>query len=201
MNKNQRKVRRELCTRKSEQILLSLKNGNVPPNKLDEMRASVIKQDCPLCGESNFKSIAGHFQQMHNIRSEELRDLLNFTYTETICSPDLHLKLSEIHKNTNPRKVRGPTYINRRQSKKGLENIANNLTPYSQIADKQTLSELGRRAGLLRKGSVPWNRTNDHGRLATYKRGCRCDLCKSCNKKHWREVNKRRKPTSVPQAK
>jgi len=175
-----------------EKHLQILRSGGLTDTDLDEMRAAVLRQDCPLCGDSGFKSIAGHCQTMHGILSRELRDLIGLTYTETICSSELHEKLSEIHAVDNPRAKSNPTG-QRTYSKAGEKIRQANLAPVLTWVSKDVLRENGRKVGLARKGVAPWNKTSAHGTRAMYRQGCRCELCVSAMKEYNMNLNIQRR--------
>lgn len=194
--KDERVRRRAQCEQAGAVRLLSIRSGVASQSEIDEMRGAVLRGDCPLCGESGFKSIAGHCQTMHGVLSRELRDLLELTYTESICSPDTSAKMREHGLGKNPSLLGKPT--SRTVSKKGRAVSLSNLASWPTWRSKDALVESGRKVGLSRKGMVPWNKTTAHGTVAMFRQGCRCNLCDAANKTYWRQINQRRgKPSNV----
>lgn len=195
-NKEERARRRAKCVQTGETRLALLRSESAAAEQVDEMRDAVLRGDCPLCGESGFKSIAGHCQTMHGVLSRELRDLLGMTYSETICSPALSSKMRELNIHKNPRE-NGVSYENRVYSKKGKAIRNSNIAPAPTWVSKDVLRENGKKVGLSRKGKTPWNKTSEHGTRAMYRQGCRCETCVSGYKAYNRALCLRRKQRSV----
>lgn len=190
-----RAERRFRCFQIGRERLELLRTGAL---KHEDFRASILDGDCPLCGESGFKSIAGHFWNIHEISSRELRDEFGFTYSESICSVALHEKLSALNADKVPSALGKSDPSKRRYSTKGKKIRDANLGPPLKWVTKDVLRENGKRAGKLRKGCDPWNKTHKHGTRAMFRRGCRCDSCDAANKAYWRSVNARRsKPSNA----
>lgn len=196
--KDERAQRRARCVQTGAGRLLLLETGKASDADRDEMRGAVLRGDCPLCGESGFKSIAGHCQSMHGILSRKLRDMLGLTYTESICSPDLHERLAEINADKVPSALGRADLSTRKYSARGEEIRNKNLAPPLTWVTKDVLRENGRKVGATRKGCVPWNKTDQHGTRAMFRQGCRCDLCDRANKDYWKVMNARRaKPSNA----
>ena len=190
--KDERAKRRARCVQAGEDRLLLIRSGEASQADIDEMRGAVLRGDCPLCGESGFKSIAGHCQIMHRILSRELRDMIGITFTETICSGELHEKLSVIHAGKNPQATKKPTG-QRTYSKAGEIIRQKNLAPVLTWVTKDVLRKNGRQVGLTRKGKIPWNKSTQHGMRGMYRQGCRCELCVFASKEYNRNLNIRRR--------
>jgi len=193
-NKKQRAIRRDRCNLIAEGKLELLRSVGLNNTDIVEMRNAVLRGDCPLCSEGGFKSIAGHTQQMHGILSRDLRDLLGITYTESICSKELHEKFSNMAKafGKNPRAKKSPSG-HKKYSLAGEKIRNSNLAPPLTWVSINVLRENGRRNGKLRKGTVPWNKNMEHGTGGMYKRGCKCDMCYGAIKEQWKKANKNRK--------
>jgi hypothetical protein len=191
-NREERAKRRARCEQDGLVRLTLLRSGCATQPEIEEMRAAVLRQHCPLCGESGFKIIAGHCQTMHGILSRELRDLLGLTYTESICSQETHLAMSEANGGRNPRAKKAPTG-HRTYSKKGEAIRNGNLAPVLTWVSKDVLRENGRKVGLSRKGKSPWNKTYEHGTRAMFRQGCRCNLCSKAMKDYNKALNVRRR--------
>jgi hypothetical protein len=193
-NKEERARRRARCVAAGAERILSLRSGDAVV--IEEMRGAVLRGDCPLCGDSGFKSIAGHCQIMHGIRSRELRDLLGITYTESICAPELHDKLSEINADKVPSLLGKPDNAKRSLSKRGRENIVESARRWSKNVPAAVKAAAGRIGGSKNKGKVPWNKTVEHGSRAMFRQGCRCEQCDAANMAYWRNLNERRRQPS-----
>lgn len=190
--KDERTRRRARCVQAGESRLLALRSGDASTTEVGEMREAVLRGDCPLCGESGFKNIAGHCQKMHGVLSRELRDLLNMTYTESICSPVISATMREYGLCKNPRE-KGCNLESRVYSKKGDAIRKSNLAPAPTLVSKEVLRENGRRVGLERKGKAPWNKETQHGSRGMYRQGCRCEACVFASKEYNRNLNIRRR--------
>jgi len=194
--KDARAARRTRCINAGEARLILLRSGAANKEEEAEMRGAVLRGDCPLCGESGFKNIALHCQQMHSVSTRELRDLLGLTFTESICAPELSETFRALSAGRNPRAKKSPSG-HKVYSKKGEAIRNGNLAPPLTWVTKDVLRENGRKAGAARKGQAPWNKTTEHGTRAMFRQGCRCDLCDSANKAYWRQFNQRRaKPSN-----
>jgi hypothetical protein len=198
-NKAERDARRARCTSLAAGKIDALESGSIGADELAEFRAAMLSGDCPLCGESDFKSIAGHIQWMHGISSRRLRDLVGFNYTNSICAPELSQKFREIHADDNPSLLGKPT--TRKLSSAGRDAIAESAKKWSVNVPRPVKAEAGRKGGRENKGSVPWNKTFDHGNRAMFRQGCRCDVCAEANKAYWRKFNaSRARMTATPTA-
>ena len=177
-------------------LITKLRANSVPLETIAAMKASVLSGDCPFCARSGFKSIAGHCQQAHTVTSRELRDLLGFTWTESICDLALHDKLHELHLGNNPSALgmaRGPRQV----SARGREILRASAAGWSKDVPREVKAAAGRKGGAKNKGQRAWNRSDEHGRRAMFRRGCRCRECDAANKAYWVAVNtKRRAPSN-----
>jgi hypothetical protein len=192
LTKKQRVKRREKCEQAGIIRIMLLRSGAASSSEIEEMRSAVLSGDCPLCAESGFKSIANHFQSMHGILSRDVRDMLGFTYTESICSPDLSERLAEINSHKVPSALGRADLSRRKYSARGKEIRNKNLAPPLTWVTKDVLRENGRKAGAKRKGCAPWNKTDQHGTRAMFRQGCRCALCDKANKDYWKVLNAQR---------
>lgn len=183
LNKNERARRREKCVQTGEAHLTMLRSGSASTEQVTEMRMAVLRGDCPLCGESGFKNIAGHCQAMHGVLSRELRDLLELTYTERICSPEYSAKMREQNLGNNPRAMGNPTA--KKFSKKGLEIITASAAGWSKNVPSDVKAAAGRKGGSKRKGQR--RSPIEHGTMREYKKGCKCDLCMQAQREHWQQ--------------
>jgi hypothetical protein len=192
MSKEQRAQdaeRRARCTAAGSAKLTAILNGH---EDLSLLRAAILRGDCPLCGETGFKSISGHMYRMHELRSREMRDIFGFTFTESVCAPELHARLSEIHAGKNPSalgKSSGRTLSV--VAKQRL--VEHGKTSLNSNATREIKAAAGRKGGAKNKGRVAHNRNDAHGAVGMYKRGCRCDLCSDANSAKWKAINARRR--------
>ena len=179
--------RRERCQRLGAGLVRELRAGECGDEKLSEMRSAIIEQDCPFCGESGFKSIAGHVQIIHGIASEELRELAVFTRSESICSRELAARLSEIHEGNDPHKL-GKHIGMRKVSEKGRASMRRNGLKGLASIPKDRRIEAGRRVGKSNAGRGETKAP--HGKYARYKYGCRCGLCVQGQRQYWRDYRR-----------
>lgn len=160
-----------------------LRDGSANKADLDEMRGAVLRGDCPLCGESGFRNIAGHCQTMHGVTSRELRDMLGLTYTESICSPELSATLRKLNLGKNPRLFGKPTA--KTLSKKGRAIITALAAEWSKNVPADVKASAGRKGGSQNKGQR--RSPVEHGTMREYKKGCKCDLCMQAQRDYWRQ--------------
>lgn len=151
----------------------------------DRYRATILNGDCPFCGRKNFKVVALHVVQKHGLTRRDLSDLLDFNYTETICSQETSEKYREKAAGRNPQAKKKPHSIGP-QSKAGRVASYANLRPASETMSKEKLQAIGRRLGYKNKGRAPWNKTYGHGSRSSYRQGCRCQVCVEAYREYWR---------------
>jgi hypothetical protein len=147
-------------------LIPDLEAGTVPPDRTEELRRAIRNGDCIFCHRGGFLSILGHIVATHGLDGREFRDLLGFTYTESICSEDWHRRNSEsrrgqfafgkYHGKTKP----GP----QPRSLKGQQSLR---APHPWAAENAAQQSRAKR--------IP----DGHGHPVHYKRGCRCELCKA----------------------
>lgn len=194
LNKEERAKRRAKCVQTGTARLMTLRSGSTSAEHVTEMREAVLRGDCPLCGESGFKSIAGHCQTMHGVLSRELRDLLELTYTESICSPELSATMREHNLGKNPGLLGKPTA--KTFSKKGRAVITASAAGWSKNVPADVKAAAGRKGGSQNKGQR--RSPVEHGTMREYKKGCKCDLCMQAQRDHWKQWrDARRLPSNV----
>lgn len=120
----------------------------------EEMRVAIRRGDCPFCGRSGFRLIARHINCAHALEKKELRDLVGFNYSESICSPDL----SEQRRAAVEGKCPPPSPVRRGRAH-----------PLSKAAMEKLRNIGKKRAG--------WT----HGTKTGYGKGCRCSSCAKAN--------------------
>jgi hypothetical protein len=193
-NKEERAKRRAKLVQAGEARLDMLRDGSATAEQVTEMREAVLRGDCPLCGESGFKSIAGHCQAMHGVLSRDLRDLLGLTYTESICSPTLSATLREHGIGKNPSLLGKPGA--KTFSKKGRAAITASAANWSKNVPSDTKADAGRKGGSQNKGQR--RSSVEHGTMREYKKGCKCDLCMQAQRDHWKRWrDARRQPSNA----
>ena len=194
LNKAERAIRRAKCMLAGAERLAMLRKESATVEQVTEMREAVLRGDCPLCGESGFKNIAGHCQTMHGVLSRELRDLLGLTYTESICSPELSATMREHALGNNPSLLGKQT--SRTLSKKGRAVITASAAGWSKNVPTDVKADAGRKGGSQNKGQ---RRSNiEHGTMREYKKGCKCDLCMQAQREYWKQWrDARRKPANA----
>jgi hypothetical protein len=90
---------REKCVAAGLLVIERLKAGLCD---LAEMRRATRRGECVLCGETAFSNIALHVARLHGIGTREFRDMLLFTFRESICSPEFSQKQAQNHEGDNP---------------------------------------------------------------------------------------------------
>ena len=148
--KSQRSARRQRCIAAGLAKVISLRAGSCNDEEVAELRRAVLAGDCPLCGESGFKNIALHVQLIHDVASRELRDLLLLTFTESICSKELHDALSELNAGKNPRSIKAPDG-SKMLSRKARLLLSEKPRPHWPLP-KEVLRRNGQRVGSGRAG-------------------------------------------------
>lgn len=195
--KDERALRRARLAQAGAARLQLLRAGSANKAEVDEMRGDVLRGDCPLCGESGFKNIAGHCQTMHGVLSRELRDLLWLTYTESICAPALSSELRELNLGKNPSLMGKPS--TRTLSKRGREVITTSAAGWSKNVPTEVKAAAGRKGGAQNKGQR--RSPIEHGTMREYKKGCKCDLCMQAQREHWQRWRDGRRQPSNDEAK
>lgn len=163
------------------------------PERRNEFVQSICHGSCPFCGKDGFANILLHISLSHSVKARDLREYLQITFVQSVCSQELSGRLSSRAGGRNPR-MRGTLDPSKRvYSTAGAKIRNSNLSPpLSNGVSIETLRENGRLVGRGNKGRRPWNARDDHGRRAMYRRGCRCCECSAANREFWAIVNARR---------
>lgn len=184
------KRKREKQIQAGAATLEVLRSGEAGSETLESARASIKAGDCPLCGASGYKVVALHCEAIHGVSTRDLRDLVGFIYTESICDPAHSEAVRARSAGVNPRE-RGNPNVPRSISKAGKANIAARARAWGKGQPSEVKAAAGRKGGSANKGQ----RRSEvkHGTRGEYRKGCRCALCVEANKKHWQEWRSRKK--------
>lgn len=155
MGEKQKRERRELRLanqQKGAAFLARLEAPETAKATFEAAHVSIRNQDCPMCGEGGFLSVAIHIQKVHGIGHRVLRQMFGFKFVDSICSNALHERQQEAHAHQRPGAKRRPT--SRQISPAGmavLKNQPNSWVALSPTEQKRAAGRLGALAGWARK--------------------------------------------------
>lgn len=169
--------------------------GEIDADRMDALRASVRRGDCPFCGTCGYQNILMHIWMAHGLTAKEARELLGFTFTETVCAPDLTEKMRDAR--LSEFAVRGAFEF------EGYERTSERRFSSAAL---RVLLDNGRkrreRNGPPVQGVYNLSRKKSpliHGRALTYKSyGCRCDECRRANTERCKKYRMEKRSTEKP---
>lgn len=161
----------------------------------DQIRAGIEAQICPWCSKGPFKILASHTTRLHGVDRFQLRDLGGFTYSASVCAPEVSEERREIVRRIGPVLMSPGKGVKRNLSEAAKE-IAQRKLDAARSEDQRRAATAAahspeakaRRGASLRQ---TWAKRRggelEHGDHRRYKTGCRCDDCKAAHAKHFRE--------------
>ena len=173
----------------------------LPENERAEafrIREAIASCMCPWCGRRPFVVLARHTQAAHGVDRFELRDRAFLRSGDSVCDPDYsEMRREMVGEVAIPRgdnRSRRPSRVARVAGRENIKRAtAAAASPAAWTAERRERigaaqkkawrepSEAMRRAAALRGAK----RVKEHG-INAYRRGCRCDECKACNREHYR---------------
>ena len=161
----------------------------------DQIRAGIEAQICPWCGSGPFKILASHTTRLHGVDRFQLRDLAGFTYSASVCAPEVADERREIvrragHIPTPPGKgtKRVLSEAAKEIARRKLDAARSEDQRLAATAASQTPQARAKQGASLRKS---WAERRggelEHGDYRRYKTGCHCVLCKAAHAQHHRE--------------
>jgi hypothetical protein len=159
---------------------------------------------CPFCNGGPFRCLATHTRQMHDINKYQLRDMAEYSYSESICDSDFSKDCAKRALSRPMPTNTGKSYTVKNKSKvwskaykTKLDNVS--LEKRKEMAKKATIatktdenrkhcSEIQLRIWEEKLGPP------QHGTERMYRlRNCRCDICRAGNTARHREfINKKK---------
>jgi hypothetical protein len=157
-------------------VRLPLMSGSQPSASdwgvsVDEARAMLREQLCPICKRGPWKSPLNHAARKHGVDAFAMRNACGLTTIESVVDPELHLRFSERSQGAG---VAAETHAAARRRKRkritaaGKAALAKNLP--ARAAEERSAANL---AAWDRVGRQPC------GTVAAYRRGCRCESCRA----------------------
>lgn len=173
---NRRKLERLRCIEAGESLIYELKVGELSDERLNVLRETIQRQECPFCGKTAFRIVAQHIWKVHGITRDELSNLVGFTFSERICSIEASEKI---------KRILGPGYKGTRGDGPRKSTASVKFRQINEERARRQVKLWGsewHRAGAIARnklGAGVRTKPQQHGTLREYdKWGCRCDLCK-----------------------